>query len=153
MSRKWFEYFVITLIVLMFMPAGLTAFYLLQTWQERYFPVLKDVTVSSIRRDWDNSIRIAGLFNKAYGFCEYQGITWTVEWPPGVLQRVGWDNVDQPNSTPTNRPAGLQSFGPWTVYVQKFPEATHISAVVDHKCFKFWPAQSHIGPVELPPAN
>jgi hypothetical protein len=143
------------MIGLAFFPAAVTGLFAMQKLQERQFPIITEFMVRSAERRDDGALILGGTLNKRYGWCVYDQAQWYAVGDDGVQHRIGWDSIEQPRlaNTGSSRPAGRQSFGPWAVYVQGFPEARELWLVIDHVCLAFWPTRTILGPVRPPAAG
>lgn len=132
-----------------FIPGVVGAAYGLRAFQEAYIPVIDEFQVQRFGFGRDGALAIRGVLRKRFDYCRFDAVQWWVTMPDGLMERVGWDSADQKPSAPRNRPAGFQTFGPWTIYIQKFPQGELLTGIVDHVCLAFWPTRTRLGPINL----
>jgi hypothetical protein len=148
-NKLWQRLCLTFVIGLAFFPGAVGTLYGLQEWQTSSFPIIDRFEVRRAGFGKDGALAMRGILRKRFGFCRFEAIQWWVVMPDGLQERVGWDSADQDPTIPNNRPEGLQSFGPWTIYVQKFPQAETLYGLVDHVCLGVWPTRTLLGPISL----
>lgn len=129
-----------------FAPGVVVGLGLLQEAQAYYFPVIDSFYISKREVNALGNPVISGVLRKKYSSCRYAGATWVAHTEEGIDVRLGWDSPERqlPN-TSSNRPPGVQRFGPWAIFVDGL-KAEGFSLIVYHRCANLWPTVTILGP-------
>lgn len=115
--------------------------------ETKYFPAVSRFKVLTLEADKSGNAVITVRFTKRRDECEYIGISWFrgsrengFERVPVVLTRKEGDT-----SSP-NRPAGVQTSGPWLIGIPKDEFSNNSFATLFHRCHPFWTTVSEVWP-------
>ena len=134
-------------VALLFVMA-ITSFYTIGPWAETAFwPVVTKITVDKIEPGPGGTTMVWVHFTKMRN-CDYVGVAWYLGDRKTDFTRITIDANPPggiPAPTPT-RPVGLQSAGPWRVWVApEFFQSTSFGEVF-HRCHPFWTTRSLFHP-------
>ena len=98
-------------------------------------PVVKDFRVEAMSFP-SNAVDISGSLRKVRD-CAFVGVFVTMHGDLGVDKEVKLLFMDLPASN-TNRPQGVQDWGPWRVFFPVEPDVHTLSLSVAHQCHSAW---------------
>lgn len=98
-------------------------------------PPVTDFIVEGAQRLPDGRIRLTARMEKRW--CVFTSLGFAYGDRAGQVWRVGYAAADQPPNTDTNRPAGVQTLGPWIVAAPPVVHARHLRITVRHRCGLF----------------
>ena len=145
-------------------------------WELKTNPVLRDVaicegTVDKTTGDCSGHLRTYGAFEQTAMRCDgpdaivegtmakarddvayragHQALFFGK--PNGRSRRAFWQALDQPRNAPSNRPAGVQDWGPWVLKGGCDTSYRTWFSTVEHEPWHgLWPLKTRLGPFPLP---